>query len=71
MPHTCPFCWSVAVRRVRRTLWQKCIYRRVYKCRCCGRIGCVLRIFAFGSTPKARLRAMSGVNPRRDRAYES
>lgn len=50
----CLFCRSVHLRRVRRTLWQRCIYSRVYKCRCCGRFKGTRRFFSFGATAKER-----------------
>ena len=52
MQHTCPFCHSLALRRVRRTLWERCVYRRVYKCRCCGRLERLVGFFSFGDTRK-------------------
>jgi hypothetical protein len=40
----CRFCLAKALDRVHRTLWQKCILSRVYKCRGCGRHDYVLRL---------------------------
>ena len=42
----CRSCQSEALNRVRRTLWQRCISRKVYKCHVCGQ-----REYALRSLP--------------------
>ena len=41
---SCRFCQAEALNRVHRTLWQKCILSRVYRCRGCGQYEYVLRL---------------------------
>lgn len=42
----CRSCQSEALNRVRRTLWQRCISKKVYKCHVCGQ-----REYALRSLP--------------------
>jgi len=44
---SCRFCHSEALNPVRRTVWQRGIFKKVYRCRGCGQREYMLRFSAF------------------------
>jgi len=52
---TCPSCQAKDLRRLHWTLWEKAIYRGVYKCSSCGRSRCVGRLIVPSAWMESKL----------------
>jgi len=53
---TCPGCQAMDLRRRHRTFWEKAIYRRIYRCTCCGRSRRVVRLIEPAAWMESKLR---------------